>query len=68
MDKFEYKTKSFSIGRTMFSKEIDEMPLEATLNEYGRAGWELVTKVDSLSDGWTNVIVLIFKRRINAES
>ena len=68
MNKYEYKTESFTIGRMMFSKDIDEMPLEEKLNELGRKSWDLLTKVDGQSEGWTNVIILIFKRRIISEN
>ena len=33
------------------------------MNELGEQGWEYVAKIDSFTDGWTNNIVLVFKRR-----
>ncbi len=65
MDKFEYKTLTIALKKAAFSsRKIDGESLSKELNEFGENGWELVSKIDSVTDGWTSQIVLVFKRKI----
>ncbi|MDF1696257.1 MAG: DUF4177 domain-containing protein [Saprospiraceae bacterium] len=64
MERIKYKTHTINLKNSIFSKrKIDGETLTSELNKLGEQGWELVTKVDSLTNGWTNNVVLIFKRK-----
>lgn len=63
MKRFEYKTYVFEIEQTLFFKSITNTDeLDKKINALGRDGWELVTSVNNLRNGFSREIVLLFKR------
>lgn len=65
MNKFEYTTHSISFEeRGIFHKlkSFDENSLSILLNQYGKDGWELISSLDILENGWTKSTLLMFKR------
>ncbi|MFK7771406.1 MAG: DUF4177 domain-containing protein [Saprospiraceae bacterium] len=65
MKQFEYKNLKIETEYSLFqgSKIYDE-ELTQQMNQLGLKGWELVSTIDSNSNGRTDYIVLIFKREI----
>lgn len=64
MEKFEYKTL-FTDVTGIFGGKVDQTTYQFELNELGTRGWELISTVPSAqSYGSTNVIISIFKRKI----
>ena len=65
MKQFEYKTIEFEpIGKFIKSIRIDSSELENHLNEMGRNGSELVNSTDYSLIGYTQKIIMFFKREI----
>ncbi len=65
MKQFEYKNIEFEpSGKFIKSIRIDSSELENQLNEIGRNGWELVNSTDYSLNGYTQKIIMFFKREI----
>ena len=60
-EKWEYCTVHLKIAGIMGPK-VNTDVLNAELNLYGDAGWELVNAFDVSSSGTTSGIVAVFKR------
>ncbi len=62
MIRWSYKTVHLSLKKEglLGSAFLDEMEVEYSLNEYGEAGWELVSFVE-VSDG----LLAVFKQPLN---
>ena len=60
--KWEYKT--IKLAATGFvGGKIDELKLDAMMNDLGSQGWEMVAALDTNQcDGQTRDVVVIFKR------
>lgn len=62
--KWEYKTVKFHT-KGLYSVKVDANQIEDCCNKLGQDGWELVTNVVTAGgQGWTSLVVLIFKRPI----
>lgn len=60
--KWEYKTLKLATTGWMGGK-LDEVKLDAMLNDLGSQGWELVSALDTNQcDGQTRDVIVIFKR------
>ena len=60
--KWEYKTVKFAASGFM-GGNVDSEEVDATLNELGHDGWELVAGFDSNSEGGrTRDVIMVFKR------
>jgi len=65
MPKYEYDIDIINLGMAgIKSKEIDYSILKDELNKYGKAGWELCTSIDKVSNGVTQEVIIIFKKEI----
>lgn len=66
MNQYEYTTYTFSVKQTLFSKKVplDLEKIEEEINLMGKKGWELCTQFSAQKEGWTQQVVLIFKRII----
>ena len=65
MRKFEYEVFKIELKTPTFGgKTVKEAELKERLNQLGKDGWELVTKIDSHKDGSTDSVFLLFKREI----
>jgi hypothetical protein len=62
--KWEYKTLKIETTGFFFGGDLDEESLDATMNELGGLGWELVSAFDTSSSmqGKSRYVVAIFKR------
>lgn len=67
MNKYEYKTTYIEIG-TFKKNAYDEKyrkEVENKLNVIGQEGWELICCTSlNQGQGWTGLLVCIFKRKI----
>ncbi|MEM9479129.1 MAG: DUF4177 domain-containing protein [Verrucomicrobiota bacterium] len=64
MTKWEYKTIKLAAHGWSGGK-IDELKLDALMNDLGSQGWELAVGLDTNhSYGQTRDVVIIFKRQI----
>ena len=64
--KWEYKTVKVSTGRKTFVGKgvVDEVRLDAVLNQLGNEGWELISLLSSnYGFGATYEVVATFKRQ-----
>ena len=63
--RWSYKTVHFALKKEglLGSAFLDESEVELSLNEYGRAGWELVTILETM-DG----IIAVFKQPLFSDS
>lgn len=62
--KYEYKTLTTQ-AEGLFGGKVNDQEFEATLNQLGAEGWELVNSLASaVSYGKTGYIISIFKRAI----
>lgn len=63
--RWSYKTVHFALKKEglLGSTFLDESEVELSLNEYGRAGWELVTILETM-DG----IIAVFKQPLFSDS
>ena len=70
MKKFEYKTLVFEPGGKWVKViQMETQELENQLNELGSNGWELINSSDYASEGYTQKVILYFKREIaNSDS
>ena len=59
--KWEYTSVHLEIGGWIGPK-VDREAIDAELNRYGEAGWELVGAFDVESNSRTSGIVALFKR------
>ncbi len=65
MKKFEYKTLEIDPeGKWIKRINIESSDLETHLNELGNDGWELVNSIDYAIEGYTQKILLFFKKEI----
>ncbi len=64
MKKYEYKTIGIKPGGTFSASVLKETELEKKFNALGQEGWELVTQVEELKNGWTKKVLLVFKREV----
>lgn len=64
MEKFEYKTHTFSLKFSIFNKP-DRLGsvLPDELNELGKDGWQLVSDFGVTRDSWTKSITFVFMRK-----
>ena len=63
MIRWEYKIIKFGTKGILGGK-LDEVELEAKMNERGKEGWELTTAMDTnQSHGETRDVIVMFKRR-----
>jgi hypothetical protein len=64
MMRWSYKTVHFELKKEglLGSAFLDESEVEQSLNEYGKAGWELVSVLETM-DG----LIAIFKQPLNLE-
>ncbi len=60
--RWSYKTEHFSLKKEglLGSSFLDEAEIELSLNEFGKAGWELVSLME-VNDG----VIAIFKQPLN---
>ena len=65
MMRWSYKTVHFELKKEglLGSAFLDESEVEQSLNEYGKAGWELVSVLETM-DG----LIAIFKQPLNLEA
>lgn len=63
--RWSYKTVHFALKKEglLGSAFLDESEVELSLNEYGRAGWELVTILETM-DG----VIAVFKQPLFSDS
>ncbi len=63
--RWSYKTVHYELKKEglLGSAFLDESEIEFSLNEYGRAGWELVSILETM-DG----IIAVFKQQLSSES
>jgi hypothetical protein len=62
--RWEYQTVKLK-AKGFLSVKIDEVQMDAMLNDLGRDGWELAAAFDtSVAQGSTRDVVVIFKRPI----
>ena len=62
--RWSYKTVHYELTKEglLGSTFLDESAVELSLNEYGKAGWELVSMLETM-DG----LIAIFKQPLNLE-
>ena len=66
MKKFEYKTIEFEpSGKFIQRIKMDTSDLENQLNELGNDGWELVNSTDYSLQGYTQKVIMFFKREVS---
>ena len=64
--RWEYRTLKFDCNG-FFGGKFDENQIDATLNDLGRRGWELVSSFDTnQAYGSTRYMVFTFKRPVSA--
>lgn len=66
MQQFEYKTFNVPLKNALFSKKqnVELESIEDELNLLGKKGWELTTQFTRQKNGFSQYVVLIFKRPI----
>jgi hypothetical protein len=61
--KWEYKTIKLAATGHFSGGNIDEVKLDALMNELGSQGWELAAALDTnVAGGNTKDVIVIFKR------
>jgi len=64
MDRWQYQTVQFDMGGFL-GGILDLDSFQATLNELGAEGWELVSCFDTnMSQGQSRFVIAVFKRKI----
>ena len=64
MQQFEYKTFNVPLKNALFSKKqnVEVESIEDELNLLGKKGWELTTQFTRQKNGFSQYVILIFKR------
>ncbi|TXE20928.1 DUF4177 domain-containing protein [Psychroflexus gondwanensis] len=63
MKQFEYKTTEFEPrGKWLKIIGMETSELEDKLNEMGKDAWELIDSIDYAVEGFTQKVILFFKR------
>ena len=63
MKQFEYKTTEFEPrGKWLKIIRMETSELEDKLNKMGKDEWELIDSIDYAVEGFTQKIILFFKR------
>jgi hypothetical protein len=58
---WEYTTIT-ALAQGLFQPDIPDAEIVATLNRYGASGWELVSVVPVLHNGYTSRCLFVLKR------
>lgn len=64
MKKWEYKILFGGKSQTFKGATPDKDNLEKSFNELGKEGWEYQRSENSLTNGWTEQILFIFRREL----
>lgn len=64
MSKYEYKTIEIEIQNSLIfgSRDIEASEVEKALNEYSEEGWEYISPIQKVTNGYTDQIILVFRK------
>ena len=63
MSKSEFKTYEIEIQNSVWgSRSISANEIQKFINEYAEEGWDFVSSIERVENGYTTQIILVFKK------